>query len=136
MFISQSYKNTRTLLLPLEYGSQTNVVLQNIKNVRIFCILIRKFSVKLCILGFIWLWHGYRHMRIAFLIVLLFFCLTMWHTEGSLTYLGPCKHLDRVGRDIMVHQKLASICCILPLVSQDCIMGSQFVNLCRHHIYS
>lgn len=37
---------------------------------------------------------------------------------------------------IMVHQNLASICCILPLVSQHCIMGSQFVNLCRHQIYS
>lgn len=56
--------------------------------------------------------------------------------QGDLSCLGPCKHLDRVGRAIMVHQNLAFTCWILPLVSQDCIMGSQFVNLCRHQIYS
>lgn len=49
---------------------------------------------------------------------------------------GSPKHLDEVGRAIMVHQNLASICYILPLGSQDCIVGSVFVNLCRHQICS
>lgn len=131
-FINPSCKNTCTFSFAFGiFKSDSHVVLQSKKNGRLIYIWIRKWAVNLCILGIIWLQKGYRHMGLAFLIVFWFFCLAMWYAEiwKSLTYLGPCKHLDGVGRAIMVHQNLTSICYILPLVSQDCIMGSGFVNL-------